>query len=259
MSLAEVRKFTYRPEIPLVVLPSEYYPRGSSSPSSTETTHKRGDDPIPPENHARIQLDRSIGIVNYLYQITFGHNKTPLQTATDIARRNGIVDLLDVGCGTGNTVRTWGMSVAKAAALDIENVSMTGVSLYDYRNESSYPATLGAHRDGTVRYIVGDAANMKDIDDASKDVVLANASLIYSEDPVAWMEEMLRVTKPGGVLYFDLSEDQNISNTPIMEFLFEKADHGHVFDNMPVNIYSQNSQPERHITKTFCRLEKPVN
>jgi len=228
---------------------------GYLNPPLREIAIKRElQDIIPPENFPRLQLDRPIVSINALYRASLGLEKTPIQTATEKVRSNGRVELFDVGCGTGHTVKTWAMAVANSASCPVERIGMTGISLYDYRHESRHPSTIQAHREGGIDYVIGDAAHMNTIEDNSKDVMLANASLIHSHDPVAWMKEMVRVAKPGGVLYFDLSEAQNFSDTPVMNFLFEREDRGYTVDIMPTLLILGSKRQIR----VFCRLEKPT-
>lgn len=158
---------------------------------------------ISPEGFPRIHLDRHIAIANQFFRNTFGVRYSPIQSAVDVVRRTGTVSLFDDGCGTANTLNTWGLAVAEGTACSPDQISMSGISLHDYRQESVNPATVQACRDGRINYMVGDAAHLAEMADNSVDVTLAYTSLDYAKDPIAWLKEMLRITKPGGYIYFD--------------------------------------------------------
>lgn len=54
--------------------------------------------------------------------------------------------------------------------------------------------------------IVGDAQNLSALPDSSVDFVIANHLVEHLEDPIGGLREMLRVIRPGGVLYMALPD-----------------------------------------------------
>jgi SAM-dependent methyltransferase len=95
--------------------------------------------------------------------------------------------LLDVGCGTGN--------VALAAAA--RGLDATGV---DPATGLIELARDRATREGAdARFIVGEAASLP-LPDAAFDAVVSAFGVIFAPDPSRAVAEMLRVTRPAGVL-----------------------------------------------------------
>lgn len=245
MSSVEVLRLTDDDPAP-ILLPDGLYDEVDRDPDRSLL------DIVGPEGFRRAEIDRSIGYIDALFAATLGPDKTPIVSATEVLRRDGKASLLDVGCGTGQTLRTWGLSVAKAARRPLSAVTLTGISMWDYSRESCYPATTKAHLDGRMRYLVGDAADLP-IEDNSVDVALAHASFIYSPKPAKWLEEMMRVSKPGSAIYFDTSDFQIWSGKPIMNFIDQVEETGAVFEGVRARI----TTPTKARTRAFCRLVKP--
>jgi len=93
-------------------------------------------------------------------------------------------EVLDVGCGTG--FATEGL---------LERVDhVYGLDQSPHQLQKAYDK-FGKH--GRVRFHLGDAERLPFVDDAF-DVVWSSGSIEYWPDPVATLEEIRRVTKPGG-------------------------------------------------------------
>lgn len=195
---------------------SEY--RQKSGPGRTNK------DLIPPENYQRIQLDRTYKYVNLLYASAYGADVTPQNAAAHIAMRRGEVDLLDIGCGTGRTLYTWGNEVANQTNLPRNRIHMTGVNKYDYRLESMDDNTNRAVHQGTLHYLVEDARAMGSVANQSQDVIIANYSLLQAEAPETWIPQMDRVLRGGGILFFDAGDEQTHDDKPLLSALEELED-----------------------------------
>ena len=200
-------------------------------------------DIIPPENMPRSAIDRPIQDIDGLFAKAFGWRDAPVQTAARMALEQGGVALGDIGCGSGNTLRTWSREV-RHAACRANGVSTTGVNKFDYSDQSGYPATVKACADGTIRYIVADVVEGIPIEDGSLDVVLAYRSIEHCADPSGWMCEMLRVTRPGGSVFFtadthtqfgrgnplpDLLQSTSFAEEPALEHACIETQLGNVF------------------------------
>jgi SAM-dependent methyltransferase len=94
--------------------------------------------------------------------------------------------VLDVGSGTG---------ALAAAAAAIESVQVTGIE-----RSPAYVRYAREHADGDVaRFEVGDALALPFSDDAFERT-LSMLVLNFVPDPVAALQQMIRVTRPGGVV-----------------------------------------------------------
>jgi SAM-dependent methyltransferase len=98
--------------------------------------------------------------------------------------------LLDVGCGPGTITIDLAARVAPGRVVGI-----------DRADDVIVQATAAASEQGAtnVTFQTGDVYAL-DFDDASFDVVHAHQVLQHLTDPVAALEEMRRVLRPGGVL-----------------------------------------------------------
>lgn len=78
--------------------------------------------------------------------------------------------------------------------------------------------------------IIDDGERLGNVPDRSQDFVIANHFLEHSEDPIRALTNMLRVLKPGGVLYLAVPDkrntfDVNRPSTPL-EHLIDDHEHG---------------------------------
>ncbi|MEK7153350.1 MAG: class I SAM-dependent methyltransferase [Patescibacteria group bacterium] len=212
-------------------------------------------DIVPPENFMRGQLDRSIASVNSYFARAFGLDRAPLQASVDRLRAVGSVALFDVGCGTGNSLRTWAEAVRRHAASP-EQVSAIGLNLHDYSNQSRFAQTRQAIQEERISYIVGDAEKMADAPDGSADVVIACMSVLHMTHPALALQEMERIAGPGGIMYLNVKGSQYVSNSPVMETLFEWEDADYKVETQLANV-SDLGGTGRPWTTSFIRVEKP--
>lgn len=209
-------------------------------------------DEIGPEGFMRAMLDRSFREINRYFVDALGTENAPLQASINALERTGRVDLLDVGCGTGNTLRTWAEILPKLTSCKPGDIECTGISLHDYSGESAYPRTRQACATGGIRYIRGNAQNMRAIDPNSSDVVLSHAAIIHTDRPELWLNGMLRAARPDAVIFFTIKDEQNFSDRPIMERLFHLEDKGHSLMVEPVVHRTTTGVP---FTQVYCRLQ----
>lgn len=104
--------------------------------------------------------------------------------------------LLDVGCGHGYALRTWG------------RFCLPGGELVGLDRERGLLATARRHcrREGTgdsCRFVAGDAGELP-FEDGNFDITLAHVLFCHLDKPERVLDEMVRVTRPGGcVAVFD--------------------------------------------------------
>lgn len=100
------------------------------------------------------------------------------------------LSVLDVGCGTGDSLRLIAERVSpggRAVGVDV-SVSLLEVG-----------RTRAANQGWSAEWVEGDAADLP-FDDAEFDSALAERMLQHVEDPGAVLREMRRVTRPGGTV-----------------------------------------------------------
>jgi SAM-dependent methyltransferase len=220
----------------------------------TGTARSRNKDVIAPEGYKRGLLDRSIEHVDWYFGQAFGFDRSPLPISVRRLRTVGAVALLDVGCGTGNTLRTW-TEALRPHASGPEDISATGINLYDYSEQSKFPETREAIQRGEIEYLVGDAQSMPEIPEGSADVVTA-CMVLRVENPIAMLDEMVRVARPGGTVLLNVKGDHNISDSPIMERIWELEDAGCDAEVRVGYVPDPNGLANPWPT-TFIRIEKP--
>lgn len=190
------------------------------------------------ESYKRYEIDRSIKLVDFVFSVLihpYGKEihhvikvkpwehpeNSPSQVASRIVEATGRVAIADIGCGTGNTLVSWGQRIADVTKCKLGDISMTGLTRQDYSTESIHAGTLRALRGNhpLLRYLVGDAEHMTDIESDSQDVVLAYNSIIHADHPELWLAEMLRIARPGGSILFNCTFEQAAYNKPVPNFI----------------------------------------
>jgi ubiquinone/menaquinone biosynthesis C-methylase UbiE len=102
-----------------------------------------------------------------------------------LLNQNGARTVLDVGCGTGH--------VACVLSELAPKIAYTGVDV----SSSAIGKTKEIKRPGT--YLVADTAKLP-FDDADFDAVISLYALEHFTDPKRSLQEVVRVTRPGGVI-----------------------------------------------------------
>lgn len=133
-----------------------------------------------------------------------------------IARRwklDAVNDVLDVGCGVGH----WGMLLASVLPA---HVRLTGID-----REPSWVeiATSRAQARGLAdrfTYRQGEAQRLPFPDDTF-DLTTCQTVLIHLPDPAAAIAEMLRVTRPGGLVV--VAEPNNLSESLLLDSISSRA------------------------------------
>jgi len=101
-----------------------------------------------------------------------------------LTRGSGV---LDVGCGPGNLTAEMAERVAPAPVIGVDYASVI------------VDAAQQTHQRRNLSFAVGDVYGLN-YPDNSFDVVHAHQVLQHLTDPVAALQEMMRVTRPGGLL-----------------------------------------------------------
>ncbi|ORX78881.1 methylase [Anaeromyces robustus] len=96
-------------------------------------------------------------------------------------------DLLDIGCGTGNTIAM--------LLKDLPNVKYTGIDLAEKMIEVAKKKVVNEN----VTFVVGDAENLP-FEDNSFDVILCKESIHHYPNPEKFFQESYRVLRPNGRL-----------------------------------------------------------
>ncbi len=105
----------------------------------------------------------------------------------------------DIGCGPGHLI----VELARRAP----GLRLTGIDLADEMLPKAAANARQAGVDGQVTFRKGDASRLP-FEDDSLDLVLSTLSLHHWGQPVAVLNEVARVLRPGGVgLIFDLRRD----------------------------------------------------
>lgn len=111
--------------------------------------------------------------------------------------------VLDIGCGQGNTTRLLAEVLAPASCIGLD----FDPALVAY-------ATAQTDNPATVSFRQGDATELP-FADATFDVAFCRFLLIHMTDPVRVLREMLRVVKPGGfVIAFEADFAFEMSDPP---------------------------------------------
>lgn len=111
-----------------------------------------------------------------------------LSTLTSKAEKDPNLRLLDVGCGSGT------ITASLAKYMPAGHITATDVSEEILPRAREFAAEAGA---SNISFQTADVYSLP-FEDASFDIVHASMVLTHLDAPVQALEEMLRVTKPGG-------------------------------------------------------------
>lgn len=101
------------------------------------------------------------------------------------------MELLDVGCGTG--------CFARYLADGAENLKITGIDTDAVFIQQAGRAVQDKGVKGSFEFIVGDACKLP-FTENSFDIVVSHTFFTSVEDPKKALSEMMRVTRPGGMI-----------------------------------------------------------
>jgi len=225
--------------------------------SSTSPGDRRLEDCIPPENFPRVHLDRSIDDINTRFAAALGPENAPIQTSADMLRAAGSITLMDWGCGTGNTLRTWSDTLRNRTAVRSEKVRLIGLSKYDYSGESITPATDRACRKGKIRYVVGDAFAI-DTSTYNADITLSYSAMMHVGNPIRWLSIMLSATNPGGYSFFEVTMEQALK-PEFSEHLDSLLEQGYEMQGGNLHLtQTEKGTPKMETYRSLFRLSVPL-
>jgi len=126
---------------------------------------------------------------------------------------DAVRDALDVGCGVGH----WGMLLA---AVMPEHVRVTGIDREPSWVERATARALARGLEGRFSYRQGEAERLPFPDD-SFDLTTCQTVLIHLSDPTAAISEMMRVTRPGGLVA--VAEPNNLTAALLLDSISNLA------------------------------------
>jgi SAM-dependent methyltransferase len=129
-------------------------------------------------------------------------------------------DVLDVGCGVGH----WGMLLAAVMRNDVR---VTGIDREQRWVDEATARARARGLDARFTYRQGEAQRLP-FSDASFDLVTCQTVLIHMPDPAAVVREMMRVAKPGGLLF--VAEPNNMTESLLLDSITNKASIDDVID-----------------------------
>jgi len=151
--------------------------------------------------YERQWIDHELVPVEVCYQGVFG-NSTPLARAEELARTPEGLDVLDAGCGTGRWLH--GLAAAVRARLGQQAaVRATGLNDHDFSAESADPAVRQAMACGDITYDLGYIQNMP-YGNGRFNLVHCFEVLYRPKQYVPAVKELMRVTRPGGTVFFNV-------------------------------------------------------
>jgi SAM-dependent methyltransferase len=122
-------------------------------------------------------------------------------------------EVLDVGCGVGH----WGMLLASVME---PNVRVTGVDCEPIWITRASARALSRGLNGRFSYVRAEAERLP-FPDNSFDLTTCQTLLIHLAEPAAALAEMLRVTKPGGLVA--VAEPNNLSAALLLDSISNQA------------------------------------
>jgi SAM-dependent methyltransferase len=126
---------------------------------------------------------------------------------------DAVRDMLDVGCGVGH----WGMLLASVMP---EDVHVTGIDCEPSWIEQANARALARGLEGRFSYRQGEAQRLP-FPDSSFDLTTCQTVLIHLPDPTAAIAEMMRVTKPGGLVA--VAEPNNLTESLLLDSISNQA------------------------------------
>jgi len=129
-------------------------------------------------------------------------------------RLNEVWDMLDVGCGIGH----WGMLLAQVMPPHVRCIGI------DREADWVRHATEQAHAHGLgerFSYVQGDVGVEIPFADDTFGLVTCQTVLIHLADPAAALAEMVRVTRPGGLIV--VAEPNNMTESLLLDSISNQA------------------------------------
>lgn len=126
---------------------------------------------------------------------------------------DAVRDVLDVGCGVGH----WGMLLASVMP---EHVRVTGIDRESRWVDEASGRARARGLEGRFSYRQGEAQRLPFPDD-SFDLTTCQTVLIHLADPSAAIAEMMRVTRPGGLVA--VAEPNNLTESLLLDSITNQA------------------------------------
>jgi SAM-dependent methyltransferase len=133
---------------------------------------------------------------------------------------DAVRDVLDVGCGVGH----WGMLLASVMP---EHVRVTGVDREPSWVEQATARARARGLDVRFSYRQGEAERLPFPDD-SFDLTTCQTVLIHLRDPAAAISEMMRVTRPGGLVA--VAEPNNLTASLLLDSISNRSSVGEIVE-----------------------------
>lgn len=140
-------------------------------------------------------------------------NRDFLQLMAKRWRLEEVREVLDVGCGVGH----WGMLLASVMAADVR---VTGVDREPTWVTRASARALSCGLNGRFSYRQAEAEQLP-FPNNSFDLTTCQTLLIHLAEPAAAVVEMLRVTKPGGLVA--VAEPNNLSAALLLDSITNQA------------------------------------
>jgi SAM-dependent methyltransferase len=140
-------------------------------------------------------------------------NKDFLRLMAERWKLDAVHDVLDVGCGIGH----WGMLLASVMR---EDVRVTGIDRETSWVEQASARARARGLEARFTYRQGEAQRLPFPDDAF-DLTTCQTVLIHMPDPSAALAEMVRVTKPGGLVA--VAEPNNLTESLLLDSITNQA------------------------------------
>jgi SAM-dependent methyltransferase len=140
-------------------------------------------------------------------------NRDFLQLMAKRWRLDAVRDVLDVGCGVGH----WGMLLASVMP---DHVRVTGIDREPSWVEQASARALARGLEGRFSYRQGTAERLPFRDD-SFDLTTCQTLLIHLPDPGVAIAEMMRVTRPGGLVV--AAEPNNLTESLLLDSISNQA------------------------------------
>jgi ubiquinone/menaquinone biosynthesis C-methylase UbiE len=161
----------------------------------------------------RSELDRPVDSVHNNFTNALGPGVSPMQAAIDMAREEGREELriLDVGGGTGHTLRTLVDMVVLHTDLSRPQVKGTVLNNNDFSEQSVSARTRRAIANDSIEYLIGNAQAMPfdNVPENGYDVVYAYELMLHLKRPEDLAKRLTRVARPAGHILFNALGSQS--------------------------------------------------
>lgn len=153
--------------------------------------------------YVRSELDHSIFTLNKDFYDAFGYSEGPLVHACALIGEQRPVTILDAGCGTGRTLYDIVDLTCRSEGCPPSRIRPFAVNDINFSGQSMYQEVRRVYREGIIPYVMADIRSLP-FSDETFDLVYSYDVFPYNNEPQELLQELVRVLKPGGALYFDV-------------------------------------------------------